>query len=273
VDASGNIGSASGAVTGVVVGNLMTLTVNDGQGNIYVLAGKVGVLPTGFVVGSSVTAPSASSPASSASGASTPPSSPVGYGLRMGGRTQTGGVLTRFDAVLVPQGSQPGWSQIAQIQPKDSHGMSCGSGQFGVRLMGIGATVGGLVLGACVAPQSSGLVLTPAMLASNSHEASDDDFRPGASVSFSNFTLSNGGSTDSTPYIVRAPVVTITKSIPSATLPSATSTLSGQMFYVMGAKDMIFSTKTPSSMLSNGLFVMNESPLSKLQENQSEQDH
>jgi hypothetical protein len=111
------------------------------------------------------------------------------------------------------------------------------------------------------------------MLASNSHEASDDDFRPGASVSFSNFTLSNGGSTDSTPYIVRAPVVTITKSIPSATLPPATRKLSGQMFYVMGAKDMIFSTNTPSSMLSNGLFVMNESPLSKLQENQSEQDH
>ena len=289
VDASGNISSASGAVTGVVVGNLMTLTVKDGQGNTYVLAGKAGVLPAGFVLGGTAAAPSSSAPASGASTASSPTNAPVGYGLRMGGRTQTGGVLTRFDAVLVPQGSLPAWSQIGQTQSRDSHGMSCGSGQFGLRLMGTGATVGGLVLGACVAPQSTGLVLTPAMLASNSHEASDDDFRPGASVSFSGLSLSTSGVTSATPYIINAPKVTISKSIPAApngACPSGstassgtpgtcvTSSLSGQMLYVMGAKDMIFSTQAASSSSSsNGLFVMNESPLSKLQESQSNQDH
>lgn len=269
VDAKGDVSSAdgSGNVTGVVVSNLMTLTVNDGKGNTYVLAGKVGLLPTGFVVGGSTPVPSPSAPASGASGVLSPANGAVGYGLRMGGRTQTtqppGGVLTRFDAVLVPLGSQPGWSSIPQTRSDDGHGMSCQSGQFGVRLMGTGSTIGGLVLGACVAPQPTGLALSPAMLASNSHEASDDDFRPGSSVSFGNFALNN---TSGTPYIVSAPTVTITKS----NAGSGTLSVTGQMFYVMGAKDMIFSTATPTS---NGLFVMNENPLDKLQETLSNQDH
>uniref|UniRef100_E6PRV3 Bacterial Ig domain-containing protein n=1 Tax=mine drainage metagenome TaxID=410659 RepID=E6PRV3_9ZZZZ len=265
VDAKGDVSSAdgSGHVTGVVVSNLMTLTVNDGKGNTYVLAGKVGLLPAGFVAGGSTPVPGPSAPASSASGVLSPVNGTVGYGLRMGGRTQSGGVLTRFDAVLVPQGSQPGWSSIPQTRSDDSHGMSCQSGQFGVRLMGTGSTIGGLVLGACVAPQPTGLALSPAMLASNSHEASDDDFRPGSSVSFGHFALNN---TSGTPYIVSAPTVTITKSNGG----SGTLSVTGQMFYVMGAKDMIFSTATPTF---NGLFVMNENPLDKLQETPSNQDH
>jgi hypothetical protein len=262
VDANGNLSSAdgSGTVTGVIVGNLMTLTVNDGQGNTYVLAGKAGLLPSGFVVGGTAPAPSPSVPASSASSTAS-----VGYGLRMGGRTQSGGVLTRFDAVLVPQNSEPGWAQIAQYSSQRSDGVNCGSnsGMFGVRLMGTGATVGGLVLGACVMPQTAGLDLSQALPSGNGHNYSDDDFKPGASVGFSNFSLNN---TRTTPYILKAPSVTITQSNPSG----KSSTFTGQMFYVMGAKDMIYSTAAPAS---NGLFVMNENLLDTLQENSAHQDH
>ncbi|MDE2124813.1 MAG: hypothetical protein KGJ65_14290 [Betaproteobacteria bacterium] len=268
VDTHGDVSSTNGSVRGVVVGNLMTLTVQDGQGNTYALAGKVGLLPTGFVTGAGTPAPGPSGPASSASGAGSPAGAALGYGLRMGGRTQStqpsGGVLTRLDAVLVPQGSQPGWGAIVPTTSEDSHGMRCQSGQFGVRLMGTGSTIGALVLGACVAPQLTGLTLSPAMLTSN-QEASDDDFRPGASVSFSTFALSN---TSSTPYIVSAPTVTITRS--TAGTGAGSVSVTGQMLYVMGAKDMIFSTATP---VSNGLFVMNENPLDKLQESASNQDH
>ena len=267
VDANGNLSSAdgSGNVTGVIVGNLMTLTVNDGKGNSYVLAGKAGQLPSGFVIGGTAPAPSPSTPSSSASSTASVPSANVGYGLRMGGRTQSGGVLTRFDAVLVPQNSEPGWAQIAQYSSQHSDGVNCGSnsGMFGVRLMGTGATVGGLVLGACVMPQTAGLDLSQALPNGNGHDYSDDDFKPGASVSFGNFSLNN---TNTTPYILNAPSVTITQSNPSG----KSSTFTGQMFYVMGAKDMIYSTATPAS---NGLFVMNENPLDTLQENSAHQDH
>lgn len=263
VDANGNLSSADGSVTGVIVGNLMTLTVNDGQGNTYVLAGKAGLLPSGFVIGATAPTPAPSAPASSASSTTSAPSADVGYGLRMGGRTQNGGVLTRFDAVLVPQNSMPGWAQIVPTKSNHSDGLTCNSGMFGVRLMGTGATVGGLVLGACVMPQTAGLALSQALPNGNGHDYSDDDFKPGASVSFGNFSLNN---TSSTPYILNAPTVTITQSNPSG----KSSTLTGQMFYVMGAKDMIYSTAAPAS---NGLFVMNENPLDTLQENHAHQDH
>lgn len=269
VDASGNVSSANGSVTGVIVGNLMTLTVNDGQGNTYVLAGKAGLLPSGFVIGGNPPVSSPSAPASSASSVANTTGAAIGYGLRMGGRTQSGGVLTRFDAVLVPQGSEPGWAQISQINSQHNDGVNCGnsSGMFGIRLMGTGATVGGLVLGACVAPQTAGLTLSAATPSAN-NGLNEDDFKPGASVSFSNFSLTN---TSSTPYILSAPSVAITTQSNS---PVPSNTLTGQMFYVMGAKDMIFSTQTSSaSSPSNGLFVMNENPLDTLQENHANQDH
>ncbi len=267
VDAAGNISSASGNVTGVIVGNLITLTLNDGQGNTYTLAGKAGLLPSGLVVGGAVPAPASTGPAGSASAASAAGTS-TGYALRMGGRTLTGGVLTRFDAVLVPQNSQPAWTQLGQTGTTRNDRLNCGgnSGMFGVRLMGTGASVGGLVLGACVLPQTAGLNLSPAMPGGTGREYGDDDFKPGATVSFSSFSLNN---TSSTPYILSAPAVTISQSNPSS---NKSSTLTGQMFYVLGAKDMIYSTGSTSGA-SNGLFVMNENPLDTLQENHGGQDH
>jgi len=264
VDASGNLSSQDGSVTGVIVGNLMTLTVKDGQGNTYVLAGKAGLLPSGFVVGGTAPVPTPSAPASGASSMSASTSAAIGYGLRMGGRTQSGGVLTRFDAVLVPQNSQPGWNRIGASGKSHDDGIPCGgsNGMFGVRLMGTGATVGGLVLGACVMPQTAGLNLSPAVLNGSSQAYGDDDFNPRARVSFTPFSLNY---TSSSPYILNAPTVTI-----RSNSSGQSSTLTGQMFYVMGAKDMIFSTAAPSS---NALFVMNENPLDTLQENHAQQDH
>ncbi|MHB0920981.1 MAG: hypothetical protein ACYC22_08480 [Thiomonas delicata] len=260
VDSSGHVASADGSsITGTIVGNLMTLTVK-GASSAYTLAGKVGVLPTGFVSSSTPSAPTSSASGTSSSSAS----ATTGYALRMGGRTQAGGVLTRFDAVLVPQNSLPAWTNIPTTRTHED-GLTCGSGQFGVRLMGTGATVGGLVLGACAQPQPSGVQLS----AASNGEASDDDFHQGTSVSFNTFALSNA-SYASTPYILSAPSVTITKTIGSGTSTS----ISGQMYYVMGAKDMIFSIpQTSSTPPNNGLFVMNENPLDKMLETQSNQDH
>lgn len=268
VDAAGNLSSSDGSITGVIVGNLITLTVNDGQGHTYTLAGKAGMLPIGLVLGGTPPAPAPSMPASSASSAGSSNVATTGYGLRMGGRTQSGGVLTRFDAVLVPQNSQPVWTQLGQSGKSYDNGINCGSssGMFGVRLMGTGATVGGLVLGACVMPQTAGLDLSPATQGGSGHEYGDDDLKPGASVSFTSFSLNN---TSSTPYILSASaVISINQSNPSG----KTSTLNGQMFYVLGAKDMIYSTGSSSSV-SNGLFVMNENPLDMLQESHNGQDH
>jgi hypothetical protein len=46
------------------------------------------------------------------------------------------------------------------------------------------------------------------------------------------------------------------------------------MFYVMGAKDMIYSTPAvAASSPSNALFVMNENPLDSLQQNRDHQDN
>ena len=260
VDSSGHVASADGgSITGTIVGNLMTLTVK-GASSAYTLAGKVGVLPTGFVSSSTPSAPTSSASGTSSSSAS----ATTGYALRMGGRTQAGGVLTRFDAVLVPQNSLPAWTMIPKTRTHED-GLTCGSGQFGVRLMGTGATVGGLVLGACAQPQPSGVQLS----AASNGAASDDDFHQGTSVSFNTFALSNA-SYASTPYILSAPSVTITKTIGSGTSTS----ISGQMYYVMGAKDMIFSIpQTSSTPPNNGLFVMNENPLDKMLETQSNQDH
>ncbi|OIQ85122.1 hypothetical protein GALL_330430 [mine drainage metagenome] len=249
VDSSGNVASTDGSITGTIVGNLMTLTVK-GASSTYTLAGKVGVLPSGFVSSSTPSAPASSASGTSSSSAS----ATTGYALRMGGRTQAGGVLTRFDAVLVPQRSLPAWTNIPTTRTHED-GLTCNSG-FGVRLMGTGATVGGRVLGACATPQSDGVQLSAA-----ANGEAGDDFQPGASVSFNTFALSNA-SYASTPYILSAPGVTITKT------GSTTTTYSGQMYYVMGAKDMIFSTST-----NNGLFVMNENPLDKMLETQSNQDH
>lgn len=271
VDTSGNVRSTddSGNVTGVIVGNLMTLTVKDGQGNAYTLAGKVGLLPSGFVMTSTAPATTPSAAASSPAGTGA-----VGYGLRMGGRTLSGGVLTRFDAVLVPQNSLPGWTQIGQSGKSHDDGIQCASNGslFGVRLMGTGASVGGDVLGACVLPQTTGLRLSPASGGNGNY--GDDDFKPGASVSFSGLDLSSQGS--STPFIISAPAVTISRtSLDGCQSSSAcTTTISGKMFYVMGAKDMIFSTSAQTSgTVSNALFVMNENPLDTLQESKSQQDH
>lgn len=260
VDSSGNVSGSStdgSSITGTIVGNLMTLTVK-GASSAYTLAGKVGVLPTGFVSSSTPSAPTSSASGTSSSSAS----ATTGYALRMGGRTQAGGVLTRFDAVLVPQNSLPAWTNIPTTRTHED-GLTCNSG-FGVRLMGTGATVGGLVLGACATPQSDGVQLSAA-----ANGEAGDDFQPGASVSFNTFALSNA-SYASTPYILSAPGVTITKTIGSGTSTS----ISGQMYYVMGAKDMIFSIpQTSSTPPNNGLFVMNENPLDKMLETQSNQDH
>ena len=123
--------------------------------------------------------------------------------------------------------------------------------------MGNGSTVGGIVLGACVAPQPTGLALSQ----STSMGAEDEYNMNSAPLSFGPFTLTQG-TANTMPFVISG----------AAILPGLNNTagVSGTAYYVMGANEIVFGSSSPSS---NNLFTMNENPLDKLQETQSNQDH
>jgi hypothetical protein len=235
VSASGQITSTDNNVTGSVVGNSVLLNVTDAIKNSYTFAGKLGVLPAAFL----------------STGAGS------GYAVRAGGQANgTTPTLSRLDAVLVPASAQPVWTGVANNSGQSEDGLACQTG-FGVRLMGNGSTVGGIVLGACVAPQQTGLVLSQ----STSMGAEDEYNMNNAPLSFGPFTLTLGTGANPMPFVISG----------TATLPGLNmASVSGTAYYVMGANEIVFGSSSPSS---NNLFTMNENPLDKLQETQSNQDH
>ncbi|KXS30679.1 MAG: Uncharacterized protein AWT59_3194 [Candidatus Gallionella acididurans] len=238
VSASGQIISTDNNVTGSVVGNSVQLNVTDAIKNSYTFAGKLGVLPATFL----------------STGAGS------GYAVRAGGQANgTTPTLSRLDAVLVPASAQPVWTGVANNSGQSEDGLACQTGTtgaFGVRLMGNGSTVGGIVLGACVAPQPTGLAL------SQSTSMGAEDEYNNAPLSFGPFTLTQGTGANPMPFVISG----------AATLPGLNNTagVSGTAYYVMGANEIVFGSSSPSS---NNLFTMNENPLDKLQETQSNQDH
>lgn len=235
VSASGQIISTDNNVTGSVVGNSVLLNVTDAIKNSYTFAGKLGVLPAAFL----------------STGAGS------GYAVRAGGQANgTTPTLSRLDAVLVPASAQPVWTGVANNSGQSEDGLACQTG-FGVRLMGNGSTVGGIVLGACVAPQPTGLALSQ----STSMGAEDEYNMKNAPLSFGPFTLTLGTGANPMPFVISG----------TATLPGLNmASVSGTAYYVMGANEIVFGSSSPSS---NNLFTMNENPLDKLQETQSNQDH
>jgi hypothetical protein len=238
VSASGQISSTDNNVTGSVVGNYVLLNVTDASKNSYTFAGKLGVLPASFL----------------STGAGS------GFAMRAGGQANgSQPTLTRFDAVLVPAAAQPNWIGVASNAANREDGLACLNG-FGVRLMGNGSTVGGIVLGVCVSPQATGLALSQS---SAQGMGGEDEYHMTSTqaLSFSPFNLAQGMGASSMPFVISG----------AATLPgSKVANVSGTAYYVMGANEMVFSSNSPSS---NGLFTMNENPLDKLQETQSNMDH
>ncbi len=235
VSASGQITSTDNNVTGSVVGNSVLLNVTDAIKNSYTFAGKLGVLPATFL----------------STGAGS------GYAVRAGGQANgTTPTLSRLDAVLVPASALPVWTGVASNSGQSEDGLACQTG-FGVRLMGNGSTVGGIVLGACVVPQPTGLALSQ----STSMGAEDEYNMNNAPLSFGPFTLTQGTGANPMPFVISG----------TATLPGLNmASVSGTAYYVMGANEIVFGSSSPSS---NNLFTMNENPLDKLQETQSNQDH
>ena len=240
VSSAGQITSTDNNVTGAVVGNYVLLNVTDASKNSYTFAGKLGILPAAFL----------------SSGAGT------GFAMRAGGQANgSTPTLTRLDAVLVPATAQPNWVGVASNAGRSEDGLACQTG-FGVRLMGNGSTVGGIVLGACVAPQATGLALSQS---SAQGMGGEDQYhmRSSQGLSFNPFNLSQGTGATSMPFVISGP----------ATLPGSTlASVSGTAYYVMGANEMVFSSST-TTLASNSLFTMNENPLDKLQESASNQDH
>lgn len=200
VSGNGAISSADGNVTGQIYGNYLTLSLTTG-GTTDSFSGKVGLLPSGFLAGTTG----------------------EGFSLRSGGQDGAGNFV-KFDAVLVPQGATPSWTGITG---SSEDGTNCASGQIGFRMHGLGPIVGGFTYNLCATVTSTSPYLTI-----SSGGNGEDDFNTSSSVSFTG-TLSMGELTSgssSYPFILQATGVSLGSSGGS----------NGTLDYVMGSNEMIY---------------------------------
>ena len=174
VSGNGAISSSDGNVTGQIYGNYLTLSLTTG-GSTDSFSGKLGLLPSGFLAGTTG----------------------EGFSLRSGGQDGAGNFV-KFDAVLVPQGATPSWTGITGTS---EDGTSCPSGQIGFRMHGLGPIVGGFTYNLCATVNST----SPYLTISNGGSG-EDDFNTSSSVSLSG-TLSMGAlisGSSSYPFILQA---------------------------------------------------------------------
>lgn len=205
VSGNGAISSSDGNVTGQIYGNYLTLSLTTG-GSTDSFSGKVGLLPSGFLAGTTG----------------------EGFSLRSGGQDGAGNFV-KFDAVLVPRGATPSWTGITGTS---EDGTSCtSSGQIGFRMHGLGPIVGGYTYNLCASVAST----TPYLTISNGESNGEDDFNTSSPVSLSvplhMGALISGSS--SYPFILQATGV------------SLGSGSGGTLDYVMGSNEMIYATANP----------------------------
>jgi hypothetical protein len=164
---SGAITSTSGNVSGQVYGNFVTLTLTTG-GQTYSFSGKAGILPSGFLSGTTN----------------------EGFSVRTGGALSGGGGdMMKLDAVLVPRNAAPDWTGISGTS---EDGTGCLSG-IGFRIHGLGPTVGGYMYNVCGSAGSS-----PVLSLSNGTNG-EDDFHSSQSTTFPPTSM-NEASSGSTTY-------------------------------------------------------------------------
>ena len=130
VDASGNITSTDNNVTGLLTGNLITLTVTNGTQH-YSIRGKIGVVQSALVSGGAA------------------------YSIQGGGTNTSSNAFTNFAAVLATSGVSPAWNGITPPAA------NCATGAFPIRLESYGSEIGGGNLGECVVPSATGWTMSP----------------------------------------------------------------------------------------------------------------
>lgn len=240
IDASGNITSMDGNVTGTVTGNLAFLTVKAGL-QTYNLRLKLGILPTTLLT----------------------PSGSAAYVLEGGGTNSTTQVLTDFEAVLASAPSAgsvaaPNWNAFAvgATSSDSQNGMSCATGSFPIRIDAsfFGSTVAGGSFGECVAPSATNTpvwTMTPATPARQGEDFGfDGNGTSGMSTanppafSAANWTEFTSASTGSLPFILTAGSAAYTPG------GAASTSLSGTAYYVMGAHTIVFSSASGNGLLS-----------------------
>lgn len=199
VSGTGVLSSTDKNVTGQITGNYLTLSLTTG-GATETFSGKIGLLPAGFLAGTTA----------------------EGFSLRSGGQDGSGN-FAKFDAVLVPQGAAPFWTGISG--PSED-GTGCSTGRIGFRMHGLGPIVGGYTYNLCAVAGSS----SPFLTLSNG-KSGEDDFNTSSSVSLSgSLTMGDLASgSASYPFILTASNVSLG--------PSGTS---GTLDYVMGSNEMIY---------------------------------
>lgn len=202
VSGNGAISSTDGNVTGQIYGNYLTLSLTIGGTTTDSFSGKVGLLPSGFLTGTTG----------------------EGFSLRSGGQDGSGHFV-KFDAVLVPQGATPSWTGITGTS---EDGTSCNPGQIGFRMHGLGPIVGGFTYNLCASVNSTSPYLT---ISSSSGGSGEDDFNTSSSVSLSGplpmGELTSGSS--SYPFILQATNVSL-----------GSGGSNGTLDYVMGSNEMIY---------------------------------
>lgn len=148
----------------------------------------------------------------------------------------------KLDAVLVPSGAAPAWGGIKTTS--QSEDVSCPSGEFGLKIHGLGPTVGGTMYPACGTPSATTPFLTLASGGTGEDELSS------STSTLPSIAMAEQGSD---PFILQATSV------------SLAGGSSGTLFYVMGANEMLYSF-TASGTTYNTTFLMNENPLDHLSE-------
>ncbi len=222
VSSSGQVTSTDGMVSGQIQGHFLQMTLTDGSGQSYTIGGHLATLPSAEVNGSAVV-----------------------YSLRSGGSSQSTNQAARFDAVLVPVGATPLWTGLNN---SSDLGVDCSSG-FGVRMMTMGPTIGGISAGVCVQTATTGLTLTPAAGGLSNQDDSLLSLPTSLSSLFTSIQLSEvllpGATVSTTPFILSA----------QSTLTTPALTGQGVLYYVMGADDVLFQVSTATISFNGSLLV------------------
>ncbi len=238
VSASGQVSSTDQKVTGMVTGNLLSLTVIDGTQS-YSLRGKIGVLPTNLVNGG------------------------TGYAIRSGGTNTLTQDLTKFDAVLVPLTSTPLWNGWTVPAASTQDGLNCLTGQILVRMDILGSSlISGGKLGECITPSASSWAVSSA---SGSPGYFDDRqatvIQPTlTAISWQAYTAAGV----SAPYILATSSASLTTTSAASGNPSVTE--SGSLYYVMGADEAVFAWTSSGLTNTNTIIGLHDSVLTRLSE-------
>ncbi len=226
VGSAGQIISADGKVSGLVMGNLLTLSVQNGSQS-YSLRGKVGALPAALSTGGQA------------------------YAIRSAGSNSATQVLSTFQAVLAPQGAMPVWNGLAApTNPNSQHGVACAAGTFPLRLDAFGKQIGGSSLAECITPNAQGWSM---VAASTTLADFDFDRLPSRSTSSNNTATLTVTVPSLTAPVWREVSATNAPFVISATNASYSRlgvATSGNTYYVMGAHSIVFASTSANNLLS-----------------------